>query len=162
MEHINCQHSGKTDQHSLLEPSPDTCICGSDVCLCRQIYSGEFKDPVEDQICYDEHGNSYDCSDVFDVGWISSSANSCEEDALERLTFMSSMNLMNGVKAEKTGSTRESESGTKIQGRGQIGEDLNKDNKFTESFARWVNNDEGWFLSKDCSHPFYDSTPQSI
>ncbi|XP_057753264.1 phosphoinositide phosphatase SAC2-like isoform X2 [Arachis stenosperma] len=37
MEHINCQHSGKSDQHCLLEVSPDIRICGSDVCHCRLI-----------------------------------------------------------------------------------------------------------------------------
>ncbi|KAL1350251.1 hypothetical protein HN51_014370 [Arachis hypogaea] len=151
MEHINCQHSGKSDQHSLLEVSPDIRICGSDVCHCRQIYSGEFEDPVEDHICYDEHGNAYDCSDVLDVDWPSSSANSCEEETLERSTFISSKNISNELRAEKTGCTRQSESCTKIRRRGQIEVQLNKDTKFTKSFGRWVNHENGGcFWSKDC------------
>ena len=37
-----------------------------------------------DHMCYDEHGDACDCSNVLDVDWLSSSGNYLEEELLER------------------------------------------------------------------------------
>ena len=37
-----------------------------------------------DHICYDEHGDSGDCSNFVDLDWLYSSGNSLEEELLER------------------------------------------------------------------------------
>jgi len=37
-----------------------------------------------DHIYYSDHGDSFSCSNFVDLDWLSSSANSCEEEPFER------------------------------------------------------------------------------
>ncbi|KAK7251366.1 hypothetical protein RIF29_34490 [Crotalaria pallida] len=81
--------------------------CGIDICHCRQIYSGMVKDPCEiDHICYDGHGDSCDCSNILDADWLFSSANSCEEEVLQRSAYrsasFSSENIVNEGRITET------------------------------------------------------------
>ncbi|KAF7843648.1 phosphoinositide phosphatase SAC2-like isoform X2 [Senna tora] len=81
------QHfSEKADSECLSESAPDIFTCGSDIFQCRQKDRGILEGQCfeSDHICYDEHGDSCDCSNFLDVDWLSSSGTSCEEELLER------------------------------------------------------------------------------
>ncbi|WVZ11162.1 hypothetical protein V8G54_015692 [Vigna mungo] len=66
-----------------------------------------------DHICYSDHGDSFSCSNFVDLDWLSSSANSCEEEPFERSSItnspiagVSSENVVNGIMVgEATAST---------------------------------------------------------
>ncbi|KAJ1408292.1 SAC domain [Sesbania bispinosa] len=140
----DCQQSSeKPDKRFLLDSASDMLTCGSSICHCRQINGGMGKDHNcdSDHICYDEHGDGFDCSNFLDVDWLSSSGNSCEEELLERSTSISSDNIVNELITE----TSASESGASMKGR-QSGAELNKDGKYTESFERWVTQGEMLFV----------------
>ncbi|WVZ25597.1 hypothetical protein V8G54_004141 [Vigna mungo] len=160
----NCQKSSeKPDKHFRSGSTPDIFVCGSDICHCRQIYGGvvKGKNCESGHICYDEHGDACDCSNFLDVDWLSSSGNSCEEELLERSTSISSENIANELVTTETSA---SESGSSLkyilvlheakwwlksalnvfQGR-QSAEELNKDRKYSETFERWVNEEEMHF-----------------
>ncbi|KAK7277030.1 hypothetical protein RIF29_18179 [Crotalaria pallida] len=133
-----CKHSSeKTDNRRLSGSTADIFTCGIDICHCRQIYSGMVKDPCEiDHVCHDchdGHGDSCDCSNVLDVDWLFSSANSCEEEVLQssahRSASISSENIVNEGRITETA----------IKGRRESGEGgLNKDGDYSESFGSWV------------------------
>jgi hypothetical protein len=40
-----------------------------------------------DQVCFSEHGDTFNCSNFVDIDWLSSSGNSCEEEPFERYFF---------------------------------------------------------------------------
>ncbi|KAI4329045.1 hypothetical protein L6164_021351 [Bauhinia variegata] len=143
MDVRHSQHSLENrDNHVLSESSPDIFTCGSDVCYCRRMYRGTQEDQrsENDHICYDEHGDTCDCSNFVDVDWLSSSANSCEEELLERATSMSSENIVNELKTETT--TSASDSGYSMKGRRQSASEFTKDAEFTDRFTLWVTHGE--------------------
>ncbi|CAL0302218.1 unnamed protein product [Lupinus luteus] len=142
MEVTICKHSSaKITNHRLPESTGDIFTCGSDVCHCRHLYNGMVNDRTceIDQICCDEHGDSYDYSDAVDMDRISSSANSCEEEVLGRFTSISSENIVSLGRTEI--STSAGESGYSIKGRVENIEDLKKNGNFAESFGKWVEGD---------------------
>ncbi|KAF5935794.1 hypothetical protein HYC85_026923 [Camellia sinensis] len=60
-----------------------------------------------DRVCLDGHRDSFHCSNFWDVDWLSSSGNSCEEETYERsmlirspITSTSSGNVVIGLKME--------------------------------------------------------------
>ncbi|KAE9593612.1 putative SAC domain-containing protein [Lupinus albus] len=142
MEVTLCKHSSaKITNRRLPESTADIVTCGSDVCHCRHLYNGMVNDRACEivQVCCDEHGDSCDYSNAFDVDCVSSSANSCEEEVLERFTSISSENIVSLGKTET--STSAAESGFTIKGRMENIEELNKNADFAESFGKWVEGD---------------------
>ncbi|CAM8909670.1 unnamed protein product [Rhodiola kirilowii] len=117
-----------------------------------------FNDPQQEQcleinnFCASERGESLDFSNFLDVEWLSSSGNSCEEEAYERSTLIntsalatSSSNVLNGLKLESTAGSSEAGSGLKIGGEHvqaeitsstrQLADTLSE---FSDNFVRWV------------------------
>ncbi|KAI4335156.1 hypothetical protein L6164_013828 [Bauhinia variegata] len=107
---------------------------------------------LDNQIYYSEHGNSFSCSNFLDLDWLSSSGNSCEEEAYERsssittmspVAGLSSENVVNGVLGETTPSS--SGCGSSTKGKERTGLDLSYSNdhsnvpeEFPDSFVEWV------------------------
>ncbi|KAI9102897.1 hypothetical protein K1719_023336 [Acacia pycnantha] len=141
--HPSCE---KIVSHSLSESTPDIFTCGSDLCHCRQIYKRILEEWCDENghICYDEHRDACDWSNFLDLDGLSSSGNSCEEELLERLTSISSENIVNELRTETTASA--SESGSSMKERKQGGEELKKEVEYPESFANWVDNGEMLFV----------------
>ncbi|OIW04539.1 hypothetical protein TanjilG_13921 [Lupinus angustifolius] len=129
-------YSEKNDNCRPSESTPDIVTCGSEICHCRKIRRGMFKDQHcdSDYVCHDEHGDACDCSNFLNVDWLSSSGNSCEEELLERLTSISSENIVNEQIAETIPSASKSGSSMKKQS----GAELKKGAEYAESFERWV------------------------
>ncbi|KAG2708728.1 hypothetical protein I3760_05G206400 [Carya illinoinensis] len=63
----------------------------------------EDQSPESGNLCYDDHGDVCTCSNLLDVDWLFSSANSCEEEIYERsITSISSENFVDGLKLGTT------------------------------------------------------------
>ncbi|KAH7856631.1 hypothetical protein Vadar_003721 [Vaccinium darrowii] len=137
----------------LSESTPEISTCESELSYTRYTPSMSsrrlFPDMQPDQclesdcICFDGHRDSFNCSNFLDVDWLSSSGNSCEEDAYERsmlisspIAGVSSDSVLTGLKMESGASP--SESGSSIKGSDVIAE-------FSDSFVRWVNYGEMLF-----------------
>ncbi|XP_022721644.1 phosphoinositide phosphatase SAC2-like isoform X3 [Durio zibethinus] len=105
---------------------------------CRQLF-GDIVDHFleSNRICYDENGDGCNCTN-FDMDWLSSSGNSCDDDIYDRSTTgLSSENIE--VKIDMT--TSPSESGSSIKGGDRTASELTCDgilDKFSESFVNWV------------------------
>ncbi|KAI4344657.1 hypothetical protein L6164_011856 [Bauhinia variegata] len=142
---------------SLSESSPDISTSENDIAYSRhtpsmpqrQLFGEQCLESVQ---FYSEHGDSFSCSNFVDLDWLSSSGNSCEEEAYERslsittnspIAGLSSENVVNGVLGETTPST--SECGSSSKGKERTGLELSYGNdqsnvpeEFTDSFAQWV------------------------
>ncbi|KAK9281149.1 hypothetical protein L1049_004043 [Liquidambar formosana] len=174
MEAANIQREKNTNQplpdkmqvnKGLSESTPEISTCESDISCARytpsmsrrQLFADVLRDQCleSDQICFNETGDSFDCSNFLDVEWLSSSGNSCEEETYERSTLINSPfaalsleNVVNGIKVETT--TSASESGSSMKGAEQTGTELTDDitqnygivSEFSDSFVRWVTNGE--------------------
>ncbi|CAL5436419.1 unnamed protein product [Camellia sinensis] len=77
-----------------------------------------------DRVCLDGHRDSFHCSNFWDVDWLSSSGNSCEEETYERcrsmlisspITGTSSGNVVTGLKMESSASASTSGSSMKVR-----------------------------------------------
>ncbi|KAM1836172.1 hypothetical protein ACFX14_018130 [Malus domestica] len=146
----------------LSESSPDISTSESDIAFSRYTPSmprrqlfGEFQRfrCESDHIYYSEHGDSYNFSNFVDLDWLSSSANSCEEEPFERSSVLtnspiegqSSENIVNGIMGDPTPST--SEYGPSLKGKEQTGTGLSFNNgessnvleEYPDSFVNWVN-----------------------
>lgn len=103
-------------------------------------------------IYYSEHGDSFSCSNFVDLDWLSSSANSCEEDPYERSSItnspvggLSSENVVNGeIVGETTASTSDWGS-TSLKEREPTESEVsysearsNNQNEFPDTFVEWV------------------------
>ncbi|KAH9626213.1 hypothetical protein KSS87_000092 [Heliosperma pusillum] len=75
--------------------------------------------------CYIQHGDEFDCTDILDLDWISSSGNSCEEETYDRSSLIDSP-----TGSSLHGSTVNE---TTVQGRTRIAD-------FSDSFVNWVEN----------------------
>ncbi|XP_019459121.1 PREDICTED: phosphoinositide phosphatase SAC2-like isoform X2 [Lupinus angustifolius] len=141
----NYQHpSEKTNKSSLSESTRDIVTCGSEICHCRKIHGGMFKDQHCDcdHVCYDEHGDACDCSNFLDVNWLYSSGNSFDTELLERSTTISSEKIVNELTNDTTPYANESGSSIKEK---QSQPELEKGAEYTESFECWVRS-ETFFL----------------
>ncbi|KAE9616001.1 putative SAC domain-containing protein [Lupinus albus] len=136
-----CKHSSaEIDNSHPSESTADILTCESDICHCRQIYSGTVKERSceTDQVCFDGHGDLYDFSDVFDFDWLTSSPNTHADEVLGGCSSISSENIVNEGKTETTCA---SESGSSIKGKMEGIEELNKDENYSKSFGKWVEGD---------------------
>ncbi|XP_039004666.1 phosphoinositide phosphatase SAC2-like isoform X2 [Hibiscus syriacus] len=97
---------------------------------CRQL----FGDTAEDQIYYDEN-DYYNCTN-FDLEWLSSSGNSCDEDIFDRSRTLSSENI--GAELNVGMTTSPSESGSSIKGGYRTASELSTTDEFSESFVNWI------------------------
>ncbi|KAK6264332.1 hypothetical protein QUC31_012468 [Theobroma cacao] len=108
---------------------------------CRQLFGDVEKDHFleSNRICYDENGDECNCTN-FDMDWLSSSGNSCDDDIYDRSTTgLSSENIGAELKIDMT--TSPSESGSSIKGGDRTASDLTCDgilDEFSESFVNWV------------------------
>ncbi|KAG2717798.1 hypothetical protein I3843_03G190900 [Carya illinoinensis] len=150
----------------LSESSPEISTCESDTAFSRytrsiphrQLFGDMQRDRCleTNHIYFSEHGDMSNCSNFFDLDWLSSSGNSCEEEQFERSSLLtnssvaglSAENVVNGVMGETTPST--SEYGSSMKGREQTGTELsygiaqNSDvlEDFSDGFVHWVNHGE--------------------
>ncbi|KAJ4959466.1 hypothetical protein NE237_026577 [Protea cynaroides] len=145
----------------LSEPTPGISTCESDVSYSRytpsiaqrQLFTDMQKDHCleSNHIYFNEHGDTFNCSNFLDVDWFSSSGNSCEEEIYDRagfinspITGMSSENVVDEITMETT--PPQSEYGSSMKGREQTETDLSYDaaqgsddpDEFSDSFVRWV------------------------
>ncbi|XP_039053164.1 phosphoinositide phosphatase SAC2-like isoform X2 [Hibiscus syriacus] len=105
-------------------------ITMSEISYSRQLF-GE-----EDQVYYDENGNECNCTN-FDLEWLSSSGNSCDEDIFDRFTTrLSSENI--GAELNVGMTTSPSESGSSIKGGYRTASELSILDEFPEGFVNWV------------------------
>lgn len=102
-----------------------------------------FEDLQKDGSFGNEKSDSFDFSNFVDLDWLSSSANSCDEDSLGRsILRQSSGNFTNEIVAETTPST--SESSIKGSKHTAVDDDLELEvpEEFSDSFLRWVSHGE--------------------
>lgn len=88
------------DKSGMSESTPDISTCDANASYARFTPSMParrlFTDMPEAQYlrgecsCYGEHGNEFDCADILDLDWISSSGNSCEDDTFDRSSLLNS------------------------------------------------------------------------
>ncbi|KAK3220618.1 hypothetical protein Dsin_014588 [Dipteronia sinensis] len=121
----------------LSESSPEIPSCGTEISYSRytpimssqKLFFITEEDHYfeKDHINCEEHGESCNCTNFIDLDWLSSSANSCEEDMFDRSVA--------------------SDSGS-FKGKEQTGTELPCDDvqfEYHESFANWVTNGEMLF-----------------
>ncbi|KAJ9168099.1 hypothetical protein P3X46_019666 [Hevea brasiliensis] len=152
------------EKNVLSESSPAISTCEIDISYSRYTPSMPRRqllgDVEREQYLGSEHiyfsEDTFICSNFVDLGWLSSSGNSCEEEPFERssvltispIAGMSSENVVNGIMSEMTPST--SEYGSSMKGRQQTGtvlsygssQNSNVLEEFSDSFVHWVNNGE--------------------
>lgn len=134
------------DKKILSESSPQISTCESELTISRLASSDPRRQLFTDRCFdYDQRDTS---SNFLDMDWISSSANSCDEDLYERSTLIdspilgvSSENVTNGLMGDATPSTSGYGSS---KGREHTDIHYNEaanfeDKQFSDSFARWVN-----------------------
>ncbi|KAL9376592.1 hypothetical protein Peur_030712 [Populus x canadensis] len=155
------------ENNVLSESSPEISTCESDIAFSRytplmprrQLFGDLQRDRYleSDQVCFSEHGDTFNCSNFVDIDWLSSSGNSCEEEPFERSSLLtnspicglSSEDVANGIMGETTPSTSEygGSSTKEIQ---RTGTELSYSNpansnlleEFSDSFVNWVNHGE--------------------
>ncbi|CAJ2650030.1 phosphoinositide phosphatase SAC3-like isoform X2 [Trifolium pratense] len=103
-------------------------------------------------IYYSEQGDSFSCSNFVDLDWLSSSANSCEEEPYERSSItnspidgLSSENVVNGVIVGETTASASDWASTSIKERDSTEPEIsygdarsNKPEEFPDTFIEWV------------------------
>ncbi|KAE9609949.1 putative SAC domain-containing protein [Lupinus albus] len=118
----------------------------------RQLF-GDMRRVESDHIYCSEHGDSFSCSNFVDLDWLSSSGNSCEEEAYERSTItnspipgLSSENIASGVIVGETTASTSDLGGSSRKGRERTEPDLTYDGtrsdvpeEFPDTFVEWVN-----------------------
>uniref|UniRef100_A0A7N0RGD1 SAC domain-containing protein n=1 Tax=Kalanchoe fedtschenkoi TaxID=63787 RepID=A0A7N0RGD1_KALFE len=153
---------GRDDDHKAMsESTPEISTCESVLSNSRYTPSMSrrqlFPDLQEQNVeisnfCVNERRESVDFSNFLDVEWLSSSGNSCEEEAYERSTLInttalatSSNNVLSGLKSESTAGSSEAGSGLKIGGEHfqaeiALSSPLPGDtpSEFSDNFVRWV------------------------
>ncbi|XP_068663400.1 phosphoinositide phosphatase SAC2-like [Aristolochia californica] len=149
----------KGTNKTLSESSPEILTCESDVSYTRYTPSMTRRQLFSDRcleaenIYFSEHGLDEDanCSNFLDLDWLSSSGNSCEEEAYERSGIinsptgsLSSENVVNGMSMETTPTP--SENGSSIKGGVEketelsyTSRDSDRPGEFSDSFVQWVN-----------------------
>ncbi|KAL2932991.1 Phosphoinositide phosphatase SAC2 [Bienertia sinuspersici] len=90
----------KEDKSGLSESTPEITTCETNTSYARFTPSMSARQlftemPATQYLrgecsCYAEHGSEFDCSDILDLDWISSSGNSCEEDTYDRSSLLTS------------------------------------------------------------------------
>lgn len=128
----------KEDQSGLSESTPEITTCGTDITYSRFTPSMSarqlFTDTPEAEYlrgqcsCYNEHGDEFNCSDIIDLDWVSSSGNSCEEETYDRSSLVSSP-----VGGSLYGSVL---NGMTIEERQRAASPI--PDEFPDSFAQWV------------------------
>ncbi|MBA0627451.1 hypothetical protein Godav_004965, partial [Gossypium davidsonii] len=108
---------------------------------CKQLFGDMEMDHFFEgyRICFDENGDECNCTN-FDMDWLSSSGNSCDDDTCDRSTTGPfSENI--GVELKTEIATSSSESGSSIKGGYRTTSELTFDDipaEFTEIFVNWV------------------------
>ncbi|KAK4391912.1 Phosphoinositide phosphatase SAC4 [Sesamum angolense] len=143
----------------LAESTPEISASESDLAYSRHtppMPRELFAEMQRERYLEHENGDAVDCSNFVDLDWLSSSANSWEEELLERSTLtassiaaLSSENVVNEMVGETTPST--SECGSTTRGRENTGTDLcygevhNYESleEFSDNFVHWVTYGEG-------------------
>ncbi|XVE88570.1 hypothetical protein DITRI_Ditri19aG0079800 [Diplodiscus trichospermus] len=142
------------DAHGLSESTPNMPTCEisysrfASRMSCRQLFGDVEKEHFleSNRICYDENGDECNCTN-FDMDWLSSSGNSCDDDTCDRSTTgLSSENIVAEFKIDMT--TSPSESGSSIKGGDRTASEVTSDGipeEFSESFVNWVTHGEMLF-----------------
>ncbi|KAI8529737.1 hypothetical protein RHMOL_Rhmol12G0248400 [Rhododendron molle] len=140
-------HDGNKD---LSESTPEISTCESELSYTRYTPSMSsrrlFPDMQPDQClesdcnCFDGRRDTFNCSNFLDVDWLSSSGNSCEEDAFERSTLTSSP--IAGVSSDSVLTGLKMESGVSPSESGKSSDVIAE---FSDNFVRWVNYGEMLF-----------------
>ncbi|OMO66058.1 hypothetical protein COLO4_30835 [Corchorus olitorius] len=142
-QHLSEKTEGSTHGHSELPTCEVSYSRFAPRMSCRQLFGDVEKDHFveSNRVCYDENGVECNCTN-FDMDWLSSSGNSCDEDMYDRSTIgLSSENL--GAEFKIDTITSPSESGSSIKGGDRTVSELTCDgipDEFSESFANWVTN----------------------
>ncbi|KAA3478466.1 phosphoinositide phosphatase SAC2-like [Gossypium australe] len=108
---------------------------------CKQLFGDMEMDHIFEgnRICFDENGDECNCTN-FDMDWLSSSGNSCDDDTCDRATTGPfSENI--GVELKTEIATSSSESGSSIKGGYRTTSELTFDGipaEFSEIFVNWV------------------------
>ncbi|KAB2079124.1 hypothetical protein ES319_A06G209900v1 [Gossypium barbadense] len=108
---------------------------------CKQLFGDMEMDHFFEgnRICFDENGDECNCTN-FDMDWLSSSGNSCDDDTCDRSTTGPfSENI--GVELKTKIATSSSESGSSIKGGYRTTSELTFDGipaEFSEIFVNWV------------------------
>ncbi|KAJ9559938.1 hypothetical protein OSB04_005098 [Centaurea solstitialis] len=92
--------------------------------------------PNSDHVFYNKRLDSINCSNFLDVEWLSSSGNSCEEEAYERST------LIVGDESSENVVTCDSDSSLNVKGQGEGG---GEEGEYPDGFVKWVVHGGMWF-----------------
>ncbi|KAL9235518.1 hypothetical protein vseg_010269 [Gypsophila vaccaria] len=128
----------KEDKTGMSESTPEISTCGTSASSSRYTPSLPaqqlFTDMPDIQYvrgecsCPNQHGDEFDCTDILDLDWVSSSGNSCEEEAFDRSSLLNSPvggSLYGSVIYETT-----------VEGKTRASSPLPAD--FPDSFVNWV------------------------
>ncbi|PSR96966.1 Phosphoinositide phosphatase [Actinidia chinensis var. chinensis] len=130
----------------LSESTPEISTCESEFSYtrytpsmsCKRLFPDVQLDqcPESDRISFDGRRDSVNCSNFLDMDWLSSSGNSCEEDAYERSTLISSP--IAGVSSDSVLTGLKMESGTSPSELGSSMKNSDVLTEFSDSFVHWV------------------------
>ncbi|XP_024973436.1 phosphoinositide phosphatase SAC2-like isoform X1 [Cynara cardunculus var. scolymus] len=135
----------------LSESSPEISTCESDSSYPRYTASmsrrqllldGHSEDyPNSDHIFYNKRLDSINCSNFLDVEWLSSSGNSCEDEAYERSTL-----IVGDESSENVVGTCDSDLSLNVKGQGQEqGDGGGEEGEYPDGFVKWVIHGGMWF-----------------
>ncbi|KAL9247246.1 hypothetical protein vseg_020698 [Gypsophila vaccaria] len=126
------------DKTGLSESTPEISTCETSVSSSRYTPSLSsrqlFTDMPEIQrvkgecSCYNQHGDEFDCTDILDLDWISSSGNSCEEESYDRSSLLNS----------PTGSSLYGNIANEVIVEGKTIAPSTTPAEFSDSFVNWV------------------------
>ncbi|CAJ1940592.1 unnamed protein product [Sphenostylis stenocarpa] len=146
----------------LCESSPEISTTESDISFSRytpsmpriQLFGDMQRERCveSDHIYYSDHGDSFSCSNFVDLDWLSSSANSCEEEPFERssitnspITGVSSENVINGIMVGEATASTSDWGPSNLKGRERTESELSYGNsqsntaeEFPDTFVQWV------------------------
>ncbi|XP_073136734.1 phosphoinositide phosphatase SAC2-like [Henckelia pumila] len=152
VDNSNKPLSGKTQSCDigLSESTPEISTCGSEVSFSRytpsmsrrQLFPDMQPDlylETEDMYLY-KRGDSFNCSNFFDIDWLSSSGNSCEEETYERSTLIGSLSTGLSSGEVKPESSSANGSGSLLEGKEPAAEDVGSGTLtgFSQRFVHWV------------------------
>ncbi|RDX72707.1 Phosphoinositide phosphatase SAC3 [Mucuna pruriens] len=156
---VRSEEGGK----GICESSPEISTTESDISFSRYTPSmprrqlfGEMQRErclENDHIYYSDHGDSFSCSNFVDLDWLSSSGNSCEEEAFERSSItnspiagVSSENVVNGIMVGEATASTSDWGASSLKGREQTESELsyggdarsNTAEEFPDTFVHWI------------------------
>ncbi|KAL6996201.1 hypothetical protein U1Q18_006335 [Sarracenia purpurea var. burkii] len=124
--------------NGLSESTPEISTCESELHIPRRVFPHmQLNRCLENgRVCFDEHLDSFNFSNFFDMDRLSSSGNSCGKDIYERSTLISSPIASISLDSVDTGLQMESGGSANDSGSSMKNSDILAE--FSDSFVHWI------------------------